>query len=533
MSGEISLSLEETNKLRIQLGLKPIVEETKRREETKETQTGNVREDNEVHFIAKDKVSMLRNKLDKMNQKISLHQASIISESSNNKEDGDNWLNSVRERKPNPNKVKLNHYNEEEEEEGEDEDDDLPIMQVSHDIRKLSKGKSTILTLKETSIGNEGEDEDTDDILEDEDVAIQEQTAKNLKLKSMNKDRRRKKMVLDVSSKDIAQTEENAKVKPIQNTIVVGGEIQTSENIEKSAAESQSNLHFDGKIRVAFDNHSDDDDEEEEDATDFKPVKIKKRKRKDKDQSSNRKRNIIKLPSEIQSVKLGDDEEEESGDEDFIIPQRKKVSNCMSSEEIDEEDISMIIRREKIEKEARLKSLNKMQSIQNSGLTIDETTTFFDSLNSNILNEPQSFEKISSKDISVPSPASDNPVEDKPQDSVSDIIPKPKVDFYNGLASTLNFLKDHNILPKKEDIPPSDTPHVKDQVGEEGDHSGVNLETYNPTINLEYKDAQGNKLTTKEAYKKLSQKFHGTKSNKKKQLKFNQRVKDRNSLSGV
>lgn len=540
MAGEIALSIEETNKLRIQLGLKPIVEEPKKKDEVKESGNENISEDNELHFISKDKVSMLRNKLDKMNEK--LYQASIMTESNNNaaaaaaSADNNNWLDAVREKKPNTNRVKLNRYLEDEEE--EEEEDDLPIMQVSHDISNLSKGKSTILTLKETSIGNEGEDEDdNDDILEDEDVVVEEVTAKNLKLKTLNKDRRRKKMKLDVTSKDIEQTEEegsNSTTKPTQNTIVVGGEIQTNETIEKSAVESQSNLNLEGRIRVAFDNDSDedDDDDDENGMTDYKPVKIKKRKRKEKEHVSSRKRNTIRLPTQIHSVNLDDDEgEDENDDDNIIIPQRKHTFKDVDADgkDNDDDDIAMIIRRETIEKE-RLRSLNKIQSVKTHGLTIDETTTFFDSLNSPILTETRGV------DVEIP-PVADSKIEDAPEDNTTSVtpVPKPKVDFYNGLASTLNFLKDHDILPKKEDIPhpqsPSNTTDSRDQMGGDNNDGDINLETYNPTINLEYKDAQGNKLTTKEAYKKLSQKFHGTKSNKKKQLKFNQRVKDRNRLN--
>ncbi|CAL9731111.1 66 kDa U4/U6.U5 small nuclear ribonucleoprotein component [Monosporozyma unispora] len=525
MAGEISLSLKETNKLRIQLGLKPILENPKKQEITKETKSEEVPADNDINFIAKDKVSMLRNKLSKLNQKISLHQDNIVFESSSKDGSTDNWLNSLGQRKPNTNKVKLNHYVDEEGEE-EEGNDDLPIMQVSHDIRSLSKGKSTILTLKETSIDNDEEDGENDDILEDEDMRIQEQTAKNLNLRNMNKDRRRKKMTLQVSSKDIDQDEENNELKQVQNTIVVGAEIQTNENIEKAAAESQSSVSSEGKIRVVFDNDSD-----EEDATDFKPVKIKKRKRKGEDQSSSRKKQNIKLPSQIETVNLNDDDEDDESLNDIIIPQRKTMSKRVNlNNEEEEEDIGLIIRRENLEKEERLKSLNKVQSIQNNGLTIDETTTFFDSLNSSILNDKNSIELPSEDIIKEQKEALIEPqtIESRPNTIPQDLIPKPKVDFYNGLASTLNFLKSHNILPKKENISPPNISNSPDTKEEDGDHSDGTLEHYNPTINIEYKDAYGNKLTTREAYKKLSQKFHGTKSNKKKQLKFDQRVKDRN-----
>ncbi|KAK5780195.1 U4/U6-U5 snRNP complex subunit SNU66 PWA37_001418 [Arxiozyma heterogenica] len=568
MSEEISLSIEETNKLRIQLGLKPIPYDppTKNGKNIERQSQSNIDKEisyvenkdsshnKDISFITEDKVFLLRSKLSKINQRINGNKTKHDLLNKSSKESEKDWLNQVGKRHLNQNKVKLQHYSEEEDDGYEKEknndtnkvfdnrNDELPIMKVSHDINALPKEGNTILTLKDTDIINDSYSSN-EDILENEDLIIQEETEKNLKLKTMNKDRRRHKMSLKLSSVDIHNLEYDMDSKFIKDSIIVGGIIQSDENKELTASQKQQQQKLiqngDGKIRVIFES----DNEGDEEITDFKRVKIKKRKKKGVEQSLIKKRKKIELPPTMNLVHLNDESDEKEDDDDelnnlrTIIPQRKsKVADNMN-----EHEIVMKIKREQLERQERLKSVNRLGNIHKQSLTIDESSAFFDLLNTNIVStnplienqttNSQTLEKTSNNDKNIihQSPTKDD-VRDIPTNNDTDS--KVKVDFYNGIAATLHFLKDQDVLPKRKVETSTTSNNILSSTNQFNDNiqAGDNrdLSHYNPEIKLEYKDAYGNLLTTKEAYKKLSQKFHGTKSNKKKQMKFNQKIIERN-----
>lgn len=569
MSEEISLSIEETNKLRVQLGLKPIPYDppTKNRKNIESQSQSNIDKEisyvenndsshkKDISFITEDKVFLLRSRLSKINQRINGNKTKHDLLNKSSQESEKDWLNQVGRRHLNQNKVKLQHYSEEEEddddEKGKNNDtnkvfdnknDELPIMKVSHDINALPKGGNTILTLRDTDIMNDSYSSN-EDILENEDLIIQEETKKNLKLKTMNKHRRRHKMSLELSSVDIRNLENNMDSKSIKDSIIVGGIIQSDENKELTASQQQQQQKLiqneDGKIRVIFES----DNEGDEEITDFKRIKIKKRKKKGVEQSLGKKRKNIELPPTMNLVHLNDESDEREDDDDeisnlrTIIPQRKsKVADNMN-----EHEIAMKIKREQLERQERLKSVNRLGNIHKQSLTIDESSTFFDLLNTNIVstnplienqttNSPTLEETSNNgKNIIHQSPTKDD-VRDIPTNN--DIDSKVKVDFYNGIAATLHFLKEQDVLPKRKVETSTTSNNISSSTNRFNDNiqadNNRDLSHYNPEIKLEYKDAYGNLLTTKEAYKKHSQRFHGTKSNKKKQLKFNQKIIERN-----
>lgn len=241
--------------------------------------------------------------------------------------------------------------------------------------------------------------------------------------------------------------------------------------------------------------------------------------------------------------KENDDEANELNETINIIPQRQDHIETNKPNK-DENEIMKTIKREQIERQERIKSINRIEKIHRQGLTIDENSTFFDLLNTNIVTN-HNLNRNETRDINKN--LEDNSIEEKLDKSSTINEPliserkesKPKVDFYDGIASTLNFLKDQNMLalPKREpdtsmNSTRNELPNIDNKSnGNKQSNDNIDLNNYNPVIKLEYKDARGNLLTTKEAYKKLSQKFHGTKSNRKKQMKFNQRVIERNQYT--
>lgn len=487
MATESSLSVEETNKIRIQLGLKPIViEDTKQK-------TSENEETEQPQFISKDKVFLFRQRVSKLKDKL---------EPTSSTDNNNDWLNGISKNRG-TRKKQISIKNDE-----NMDDVDLPILNVSQDITKFANNKNLILTLKETEI-TDSMDNDT---IEHEKSALENDIKKNLKLRTMNKDRKRKKLQLDVSSKDI---EEDEKVKhresEVNNVLIVGS--TTNLNNEKELHNAVL-TNQDGKIKAVF---NDSEEGGDSDVGDYKPIKIKKRK-KIKEHSHNRRK--ITAPTEMRKVILTNLEESDiEGDELFNIrPVRKG--------EIHENTNKVDSRNEDYKENDKLERSKELHKLRNVGMVIDENTAFFDALQSNILlSKHEEVVNVQNEPYSSSETHLDN-MKSKEEGAENVTNEKSNVDFFRGLASTVNLLKDY-----QKTLPVQEQKNVlKDSDDEESPKKIVDLKEYNPDVQLNYKDKKGNTLTTKEAYKLLSQKFHGTKSNKLKKKKFEQKIKERNRM---
>ncbi|CAR28811.1 ZYRO0F12496p [Zygosaccharomyces rouxii] len=455
MADEINLSLEETNAIRRQLGLKPIEpgpkseqkrQRIERRPEPKETKTDN----GGFQFMDNDKVSGLRKRLASLRNSPS---------SSHVQEDDKDWLSKIgtqKRHKP----IKVIHEDEPEEE--------LPSLRISHGIDEIDSKNGVVLTLKEQSLNDE---DGGDDILENTVLTQSQRDRENIRLKKLNKHRKFKP--LQVSSFDLDKDERS---KDNDETVVtVGGENKVTES--KPAAE--------GKIKVEFDEQDDEDDNDH--PTDFQPVKIKKRSKRDV-------KSRVKLPSKIQPVALIDeDEDTEEAQEQISVASRPLLKNRIQTPQ----EIAQQIQREKLERQDR--SANLAQVNKNSDLVIDENVQFLESLRVNIVeNENKEQEQ---KEQEGPKPV------EVAESSVPATTESQALDFSTGLASTLHFLQKKELLPSSNDV----------------------NQDPNAEINLVYRDEMGTPLTTKEAYKRLSQRFHGTKSNKRKREKFESKLRARHN----
>lgn len=452
MVNELSLSLEETNAIRRQLGLKTIEPEHKQqRIEQKHNPEETKIEDEGFQFMNDDKVRALRKRLSSIRSTTSLSQR---------QDDNEDWLSKIgTQKRPKP--VKVVHEDEPEEE--------LPLMKIAHGINEIDSKNGVVLTLKEQSINDETGDNDT---LENTEVAQSQRDSENIRLKKLS--RHRKFNPLQVSSVDLDKDEQSGSN---------GGPLVTvgSENkVDEVKASPQ------GNTKVAT---GDLEDEEDEQSTDFQPVKIKKRNRRDV-------KSRVKLPSKIQSVALVDEDEgvEEDQGQPPIAPKPLLKNKIQTPQEIAQQ-----IQREKIEKKER--SVNLAQMNKNAGFIIDENVQFLESLKANMVeNEIREEGQEEQED----------PEQQKAtQSSISTPTESQTLDFSTGLASTLQLLQKKELLPSSNNASQSD-------------HS---------EINLVYRDEKGIPLTTKEAYKKLSQRFHGTKSNKRKREKFESKLRARHNGS--
>lgn len=575
MADAVSLSLEETNEIRKKLGLKPIRTEVQKSDKSANKEAGSTHETNissssknstsdghavsslENHqLIDGDKVNFLRKKLAKLNGRI--HGAPLLNDVHNNgeSEDGD-WLNKVGEKrysKP-ANSVRMNY---------EEDEEDLPLLKLSHKMTDIAPGKDVILTLKESAIHD---DEVDNDVLESEKLSHEKEDAKNLQLRQMNKDRRRKRMKLQISSVDIEAEEEQDD----GSVLLIGAERNVS---DEGVGEEPAEEH-EGKVKVVFNNNNQINSDSSE-TGDFKPIKIKKRKKKDTTSASKNKR--VKLPSEMKRVNLVDEDYRlVDVENEFEIPKNTLKKSSLKSALKTPEQIASEIRKEKFEKQRRAMDIAHLKNVS-KGLVVDEGFTFLESLKSNLVDseteklQKESEEKISEGHNLAAAMQTDLHSEHftNEADNPLSTIARREPDFYDGLASTLRFLQNKNILPSKESAStPSyndgneraesialsksvEVRKIRERFAAEVSKNAVKyskdelekikqyeeneimkkmnkiqsqeLQGYNPQVQLVYKDEKGNQLTTKEAYKKLSQKFHGTKSNKKKQAKFQSKV---------
>lgn len=533
MPDEIALSLEETNKLRASLGLK-IIEETDSQDSARHD--GNENRESELvrhspskedaNFIDNDKVYMLRRKLEALKSKGDFNRSN---DHESSKED---WLSGIGTK---PVTISFN------EEEGEDEvTEDLPLMRVSHSVSDLARGKDMILTLKESSVLA---DDDDDDALENEELIHDRNEAKSIQLKQMNKDRRRTKRKIQVSSADV---EEEEKIDDNGEMLVIGA--TTNYVTDRKSAEAS---HSVGKLKISFDNY----DAEDSNGGDFKPVQIKKRK---KIGSGGRKKaKSIVLPDQIKKVELEDHDLNAELEDDLFSELKSAKRSKLRSQDVTPEELASQIAKEKREREQRAASIAR----SSNNLVVDESTAFLDSLKSSVLEEDGN--KALEDESTIPPVVANEPPTTFPSEHTTP-------NFYDGLASTLNFVRERNVLPKLQSIPSSSAkPSAPDyrkeaqQIRERAESEmaenksryttrdqeeveryqddqvarhinklqSQRLQNYNPEISLVYKDDKGNQLTTREAYKKLSQKFHGTKSNQKKQAKAQSKIEKRKARS--
>lgn len=537
MTEEVSLSLDETNKVRISLGLKPIIPKKESSDAEKKAfdnrpspKSASVSDSRAQasRFIQDDRIQILRRKLTQLrgpNVALGKDRIEGIEE---------DWLEKIgtkSARKP----VKITY---------EEEEEEMPLLKVSHDMPDFSGGKGIVLTLKENDIQVEEED-----VLENENYVHNVEEAKRVELRQMNRDRKRMRKKLQISSADIDADEE------VENgaVLLIGAET-------KPLGDARPQEHLEdhgGQVKVAFES----DGAEESDTGDYKPVTIKKRKRNANGRSKSER---IELPSRKEPVKLVDEDgDADDLEEDFHVPPIKVSRPGPKS--ATPEAIASEIKREKLEREQRLASIAQMSN----GLIIDEKTTFLDSLRSNLIEESELQESANEEvETNIPAPLPDSKPDSKPATEAvkeaQDVNRAP--DFYDGLASTLNFLRDKSVLqgptsaPSKTTTPTpfrhnQEVQEIRQQISGRADIEHTNyspeeleaiktyedeqvarhvnrlqnrrLEDYNPDVKLVHKDEKGNHLTTKEAYKRLSQRFHGTKSNKKKTDKMQAKIEAR------
>lgn len=644
MSEEISLSLEETNKLRIKAGLSPIpttssqlnekvrevislsIEETNKLRQkiglpllpTTTTTTTNISSDSTEYKNYEDyereRLQNLKNNqlIERINNaKFNSNKRKFLTNETiiDNAEDldTDDWLNNLGEstesskphKKQKTTIVKSNLN-----------DTGPTTTIIGHTTKELqSLGNNEILTLKDTDLINDDDEDGTGSILMNQDLSnkaklkrnlAERKEAENIKFNGRHYRRNNKeeKEEEEEEFNDIDGLLTNDKV------IMSGSTIDLSSNTAKPPPPPNDKKKNMLAITNLFEDLDNDTLSNNNNIKSNIPIKMKKIKKK-KDNNKKKSNKLKLLDDTIKPVELL--VETNIGNDDDIDDIENQLSNSISNlrtkklqtrlEFTPEQLAEEISANKRWEFERKLEQEN-LKNNNNNNNVYNDTIGFLNNLETNILSE--------SGEVEVTTNINEESADDDDEDDVkqqeveskqtnpgvySIVEEKQKEDeapkFSGGLAETLKFLKSRNILDpesitttneelrqqelaREEAIKKSELLKMKISIEERilkeelskdksyirmpkiersgyfeklldtrlkqkgiiiDNNTGTttkktnlgmvqnNLKIYNPKVELTYKDELGNVLNTKQAYKQLSHKYHGTglDKNKKKQ----------------
>ena len=656
MSEEISLSLEETNKLRIKAGLSPIpttssqlneevrevislsIEETNKLRQKiglpllPTTTTTNISSDSTEYKNYEDyereRLQNLKNNqlIERINNaKFNSNKRKFLTNETiiDNAEDldTDDWLNNLGEstesskphKKQKTTIVKSN------------QNDTGPTTTIiGHTTKELqSLGNNEILTLKDTDLINDDDEDGTGSILMNQDLSnkaklkrnlAERKEAENIKFNGRHYRRNNKEEEEEEEEEfnDIDGLLTNDKV------IMSGSTIDLSSNTAKPPPPPKDKKKNMMAITNLFEDLDNDTLSNNNNIKSNVPIKMKKIKKK-KDNNKKKSNKLKLLDDTIKPVELL--VETNIGNDDDIDDIENQLSNSISNlrtkklqtrlEFTPEQLAEEISANKRWEFERKLEQEN-LKNNNNNNNVYNDTIGFLNNLETNILNE--------SGEVEVTANINEESADDDDEDDVkqqeveskqtnpgvySIVEEKQKEDeapkFSGGLAETLKFLKSCNILDpesitttneelrqqelaREEAIKKSELLKMKISIEErilkeelskdksyirmpKIERSGYfeklldtrlkqkgiiienntgtttkktnlgmvqnNLKIYNPKVELTYKDELGNVLNTKQAYKQLSHKYHGTglDKNKKKQEQLKKKQQQRGSKS--
>lgn len=658
MSEEISLSLEETNKLRIKAGLSPIpTTSSQLNEEVREVISLSIEETNKLRQqiglpllptttttnISSDSTEYKnyedyeRERLQNLKNNQLIERINIAKFNSNKRKflinetiidnaedlDTDDWLNNLGEstesskphKKQKTTIVKSNLN-----------DTGPTTTIIGHTTKELqSLGNNEILTLKDTDLINDDDEDGTGSILMNQDLSnkaklkrnlAERKEAENIKFNGRHYRRNNKEEEEEEEEEfnDIDGLLTNNKV------IMSGSTIDLSSNTAKLPPPPNDKKKNMLAITNLFEDLDNDTLSNNNNIKSNVPIKMKKIKKK-KDNNKKKSNKLKLLDDTIKPVELL--VETNIGNDDDIDDIENQLSNSISNlrtkklqtrlEFTPEQLAEEISANKRWEFERKLEQEN-LKNNNNNNNVYNDTIGFLNNLETNILSE--------SGEVEVTANINEESADDDDEDDVkqqeveskqtnpgvySIVEEKQKEDeapkFSGGLAETLKFLKSRNILDpesitttneelrqqelaREEAIKKSELLKMKISIEERilkeelskdksyirmpkiersgyfeklldtrlkqkgiiiDNNTGTttttkktnlgmvqnNLKIYNPKVELTYKDELGNVLNTKQAYKQLSHKYHGTglDKNKKKQEQLKKKQQQRGSKS--
>lgn len=520
------LSIDETNKLRVSLGLQPL--EVNRNSDAVENYNAHKQE---AEKTKRDEQLRERLETAKLNsaKKRKLKGRTLLDDYE--EMDNDNWLNNL-DVKPAAPKTKTGKS----EKNHNDSNSNHVDISVSHNINDLRLVKDNdVFTLKDSGIN----DDEPDEIF-NQDLANKSKVEKHLE--EMDKVRQIKNGIGYKSINDDNDDDNDNDDNDINEKVSIkNSNISLNDKAVKSQSESLS-----GPKAVDLNLF-----ELDEISAPKKPPKMKKIKsKKDKDKS---KRKTFDENDDInlKSVKLENMDDDIADDTDELeqaLDLKRKLKQ-RSRTTMTAEDKAREIRNL-----TRSNAENDLETeAMKSTIVFDPTVDFINSLNT----KPEAGVKEQSKDLQTKiddnETNSNTEVEKPKEESKQEIEPQPKY----GVGKLLKQLRDDGLesssdKTQRESIKTSELVKLKISIEErilkeqlnsdsqymklpEAEQEKIfqnklddiliekeivpNYENYNPKVHLTYRNDTGHELNTKQAFKFMSNKFHGTKSRDKKTKK--------------
>ncbi|ODV86392.1 hypothetical protein CANARDRAFT_27615 [[Candida] arabinofermentans NRRL YB-2248] len=473
-SYKTSLSLEETNKLRASIGL-PLIPLEDGIANEEEQQYQNSQRLNESK-LKTDKVVTLKMRLDQTKADLAksklIANGTLLDRIGTGDETSEDWLEKVGVKKqtasvkPKPKRVTIATQ--------EPDKNDFDNISVGHDVNLFNKmveksgDSGVVLTLKDKSIHD---DDISEDELENVDLNERLKVQENLKAKQKEKKIDTMDDFTGLANFDSAEGDD-------QDKITVGSFKLNNGLVEKNA-NTETISHPNKKKRNVVLFEDDDNPSDVEERSDYLKEKKPKMKKLKKLKTANRRITEKRdEPPEFQRVELLNEDilEEDNADlnEFLSITRRKhqssKRTTLTQNQEPETDDNS-----------------NEMISNDDSRLLVDEDVDFL----SNIRAKESDDDTLRTEDSH-----SQSNVQLISESKVSSLLNDSPSETSYGLAATLKLLG--GTTAQKSNKTPID-------------ETGKGKDNYNPKINLVYTDDSGNVLDTKGAYKYLSHKFHGHK----------------------
>lgn len=552
------LSLDDTNKLRISLGLKPITKDnaSNLNEKSSEEYQQEIRNREKEEKIKKN-LEIAKSRAAKR-KKINISKSLL--DDNDQDDDGDDWLSKIK--KPsevkNDKKVKRARV---------DEDGGMSGVKVGHsidDINQLQQ-EDVILTLKDRSI-HDDEDELESDLL------VKKQKLEKQMAEKLRTNKYKKFDGLESEEKTLLERYNEELNGENGESFILNGE-----TIKVDKPKEAKTLEKTGKRRMEFSLDDDEDGAEDEimgnsDYAKAKPIKMKKLKKKSgngrkKEERKDEEGDVVAL----ESVELKD--EDSSIQDDFELQNAlalKRLKNHRKRKNLKPEDIAKEINEDK----ENGMNVDKVEQ----GIVIDENTEFLSSIRARNDEEEPKDEEIVQDAEPIQDTNEDKmdvePSEPLDNETVEDEEDAQDVNFNGGIGSLLGFLKSKNIvqektsdqiesdrkakeLKKKLDLEKLKT-EIEKRIYEENlredssfkklskkereevleselqqfkdlqnsEEVASKLENYKPQVKLRYIDEYGREMNTKEAYKHLSHQFHGKGPNKSKIAKKLKKVEE-------
>lgn len=548
------LSIEETNKLRVSLGLKPI-------EVT--VSTNNQLDDYEANYRKhqedlgkKSKEDNLKNKLEaaklQAQKRRKLKFGKTLLDDYDEDQSTDDWLSNIGKTDPKEERDLTEKSHTKKGKQSKISDEHNPQLQISYNSKELNKVKDNeIFTLEDNDLSDET------DNLTNEKLNAAAKVERDLKDKKLAEQVRSQTGYKSLNSEEADETENEDKI------FLEGSEIKIRQLDPENVPHVPNN-----KKRLAL-NLFDDEDQDaldkpkKESSTKPKMKKLKKKK-EDKNRTKINDDGGDGDDIKLDTVNLTAFENEVEDDLEVMLAKQRQLKQ-KSRNDIKPEDIASEIRHySRINAEENVEN-DMMRGNSSEDVIFDPTSDFLSSLKveTEVNEEP---EKVMDAGIEQGSdtPESSSVKQESSIDVESETKPDkeseplPQSSFGGGLALTLKYLKSSNLIQpsniskeQRESMKQAELMRLKISIEERilketlskdpeykklskadqektyyqkldqvlieknivsGDLEPI-IKDYKPNVQIVHRDKIGKELDTKEAFKYLSQNFHGTKSN--------------------